>query len=99
MRDEIVDGVIKKGYLTKKGHKRRNWKKRWFILQRTIMRYFESREKLILKVRREGERERRREGGKREGRERGRKGERERERERGREWLIRKPLIADVSAV
>jgi hypothetical protein len=62
MRDEIVDGVIKKGYLTKKGHKRRNWRRRWFILQRTIMRYFESREKLILKVRkergREGERER-----------------------------------------
>ena len=51
MRDEIVDGVIKKGYLTKKGHKRRNWRRRWFILQRTIMRYFESREKLVLKVR------------------------------------------------
>lgn len=51
MRDEIVNGVIKKGYLTKKGHKRRNWKRRWFILQRTIMKYFESREKLVLKVR------------------------------------------------
>ena len=56
MRDEIVDGVIKKGYLTKKGHKRRNWRRRWFILQRTIMRYFESREKLVLKVRRRDER-------------------------------------------
>ena len=91
MRDEIVDGVIKKGYLTKKGHKRRNWKKRWFILQRTIMRYFESREKLILKVR--GERDR----GEREG---GREGGRE-EREGG-EWLIRRPLdcvITDFSAV
>ena len=83
MRDEIVDGVIKKGYLTKKGHKRRNWKKRWFILQRTIMRYFESREKLILKVRREGEREREggREGRGRGEREGGREGEKERERE------------------
>ena len=65
MRDEIVDGVIKKGYLTKKGHKRRNWRRRWFILQRTIMRYFESREKLVLKVRRikRGERRERKESG------------------------------------
>ena len=45
-----MNGVLKKGYLTKKGHKRRNWKKRWFVLQRTIMRYFESREKDVLKV-------------------------------------------------
>ena len=83
MRDEIVDGVIKKGYLTKKGHKRRNWKKRWFILQRTIMRYFESREKLILKVRRERGRERERE--KREWGERERERGRDEERKGGRE--------------
>ena len=50
MRDEIVDGVLKKGYLTKKGHKRRNWKRRWFVLQRTVMRYYESRESHELKV-------------------------------------------------
>lgn len=51
MVDEIVHGVLRKGYLTKKGHKRKNWRRRWFILQRTVLRYFESREKLTLKVR------------------------------------------------
>lgn len=51
MVDEIVHGVLRKGYLTKKGHKRKNWRRRWFILQRTTLRYFESREKLTLKVR------------------------------------------------
>lgn len=25
--------VVKQGYLLKKGHKRRNWTKRWFILR------------------------------------------------------------------
>ena len=50
MVDEIVHGVLKKGYLTKKGHKRRNWNKRWFVLQRTIMKYFVSRENMELKV-------------------------------------------------
>ena len=84
MRDEIVDGVIKKGYLTKKGHKRRNWKRRWFVLQRTIMRYFESREKLELKVREAGWLEQgQRESGGGEG-----EGERERERERERESVL-----------
>ena len=50
MVDEIVDGVLKKGYLTKKGHKVKNYKRRWFVLQRTILRYYTSREKLTLKV-------------------------------------------------
>ena len=48
--DEVVNGVIKKGYLLKKGHKRKNWLKRWFILQRTILRYYESRNAAKLKV-------------------------------------------------
>jgi len=50
MVDEIVHGVLKKGFLTKKGHKRRNYKKRWFVLQRTIIRYYENRENMVLKV-------------------------------------------------
>ena len=50
MVDEIVHGVLRKGYLIKKGHKRKNWKKRWFVLQRTVLKYFESMEKPIFKV-------------------------------------------------
>ena len=50
MVDEIVHGVLKKGYLRKKGHKRKNWKRRWFVLQRNIMKYFETRESMTLKV-------------------------------------------------
>jgi hypothetical protein len=50
MLDEIVHGVLKKGYLTKKGHKRKNMRKRWFVLQRNIMKYFDSREGMSLKV-------------------------------------------------
>ena len=50
MKDEIVDAVLKKSYITKKGHKLRTWKRRWFVLKKTIMRYYESKEKLVLKV-------------------------------------------------
>ena len=50
MVDEIVHGVLRKGYLTKKGHKVKSWKRRWFVLRRTILQYFKSREKLQLKV-------------------------------------------------
>ena len=50
MVDEVVHGVLRKSYLMKKGHKRKNWNKRWFILQRTILRYYKSREKLEQKV-------------------------------------------------
>ena len=49
--DELVNGVLKKGYLTKEGHLRRNWKRRYFILQENIMRYYASRETMHLKVR------------------------------------------------
>ena len=50
--DEVVNGVIKKGHLKKKGHKRiqRNWLKRWFVLQRTILFYYETRDAVKLKV-------------------------------------------------
>ena len=50
LKDEIVDAVLKKSYITKKGHKLRTWKRRWFVLKKMIMRYYESKEKLVLKV-------------------------------------------------
>lgn len=48
--DEIVMGVLKKGYLTKRGGNRKNWKKRWFILKENTLFYYESRENLTQKV-------------------------------------------------
>ena len=50
MKDEIIDGILKKGYLTKKGHKRKNWKRRWFILEKTVVKYFECKENPVQKV-------------------------------------------------
>ena len=50
LEDEVVNGVIKKGHLKKKGHKRKNWLKRWFILQKTTLRYYETRESSKPKV-------------------------------------------------
>ena len=51
MKDEIIDGILKKGYLTKRGHKRKNWKRRWFILEKTVVKYFENKENKVQKVR------------------------------------------------
>ena len=48
--DEFVCGVQMKGYLVKKGHVRKNYKRRWFILRRTALTYYESRETLYKKV-------------------------------------------------
>ena len=45
-----MEAVIKKGYLTKKGHRLKTWRRRWFILKKTTMRYYESKEKPSLKV-------------------------------------------------
>lgn len=50
LKDEIVDAVLKKSYITKKGHKLRTWRRRWFVLKKTIMRYYESKDKPVLKV-------------------------------------------------
>lgn len=47
--DEIVMGVLKKGYLIKRGGNRKNWKKRWFILKENTLFYYESRENLTQK--------------------------------------------------
>ena len=51
IKDEIVDGVLRKGYIYKKGHKVHNWRRRFFILTRKSLMYHESREKMNLKVR------------------------------------------------
>ena len=48
--EEEVNGVLKRGYLVKKGAKRKNWKKRWFVLKSDEMCYYESHENLTLKV-------------------------------------------------
>lgn len=50
IKDEIVDGVLRKGYLEKKGHRVPNWKRRWFVLKRDSLVYYDSRDKLVEKV-------------------------------------------------
>ncbi len=84
MTDEIVSGVLKKGYLVKQGHRVKNYKRRWFVLQRTTLRYYQTRENLVLKVRgKEEGREGMGEGGRGEG-EGGKEVGREGRREKGR---------------
>jgi len=48
--DELVNGVLKEGYLTKEGHVRHSWKRQYFILQENIMSYFVSRETMKFMV-------------------------------------------------
>ena len=50
LKDEIINGVLRKGYLEKKGHRVPNWKRRWFVLQRDTLVYYDSRDRLIEKV-------------------------------------------------
>ncbi|KAM9302450.1 switch-associated protein 70 [Gastrophryne carolinensis] len=38
--NELVLDVLKQGYLWKKGHKRKNWTERWFVLKPNIMSYY-----------------------------------------------------------
>ncbi|CAN0425681.1 unnamed protein product [Lampetra planeri] len=38
--NELVLNITKKGYLFKKGHKRKNWNERWFILRNNILSYY-----------------------------------------------------------
>ena len=40
--EEEVNGILKRGYLVKKGAKRKNWKKRWFVLKSDELIYYES---------------------------------------------------------
>ncbi|KAK7886115.1 hypothetical protein WMY93_025736 [Mugilogobius chulae] len=39
---EMYHNVLKRGYMWKKGHVRRNWTERWFVLQPVSMAYFVS---------------------------------------------------------
>jgi hypothetical protein len=49
LKDEMVDGVLRKGYMFKKGHRVHSWKRRFFILTRQSLSYYESRGKPLLK--------------------------------------------------
>jgi hypothetical protein len=40
--EDAEDRIIAAGWLTKKGRKVRNWKKRWFVLQGRYLRYYKS---------------------------------------------------------
>ncbi|XP_028304066.1 switch-associated protein 70b isoform X2 [Gouania willdenowi] len=37
---ELILDVLKQGYMMKKGHKRKNWTERWFILKPTLISYY-----------------------------------------------------------
>ncbi|XP_063073942.1 differentially expressed in FDCP 6 homolog [Engraulis encrasicolus] len=37
---EMYHNVLKKGYMFKKGHHRKNWQERWFVLKPSSMEYF-----------------------------------------------------------
>ena len=50
LKDEMVHGVLRKGYLEKKGHKAPTIKRRWFVLTRNRLIYYKSRDKMIKKV-------------------------------------------------
>ncbi|XP_063802518.1 switch-associated protein 70 isoform X1 [Pseudophryne corroboree] len=40
--NELVLDILKQGYLWKKGHKRKNWTERWFVLKPNVMTYYVS---------------------------------------------------------
>ncbi|TNN86607.1 Switch-associated protein 70 [Liparis tanakae] len=37
---ELILDVLKQGYLMKKGHKRKNWTERWFVLRPDALSYY-----------------------------------------------------------
>uniref|UniRef100_A0AAR2LBQ0 Switch-associated protein 70 n=1 Tax=Pygocentrus nattereri TaxID=42514 RepID=A0AAR2LBQ0_PYGNA len=39
---ELILNILKQGYMTKKGHKRKNWTERWFELRPDSLSYYES---------------------------------------------------------
>ncbi|KAM6973552.1 switch-associated protein 70b [Aplochiton taeniatus] len=39
---ELILDVLKQGYMMKKGHKRKNWMERWFVLRPTFISYYVS---------------------------------------------------------
>ena len=46
----MVLGILKKGFLVKQGHVRKNWNRRYFILQLTTLTYYEDKELTKKKV-------------------------------------------------
>ncbi|XP_029438700.1 switch-associated protein 70 isoform X2 [Rhinatrema bivittatum] len=40
--NELILDVLKQGYMWKKGHKRKNWTERWFVLKPSIISYYVS---------------------------------------------------------
>ncbi|OCT83655.1 switch-associated protein 70 isoform X2 [Xenopus laevis] len=38
--NELILDILKQGYLLKKGHKRKNWNERWFVLKPNIVTYY-----------------------------------------------------------
>ncbi|XP_053304855.1 switch-associated protein 70 [Spea bombifrons] len=40
--NELVLDVLKQGYMLKKGHKRKNWTERWFVLKPNVVTYYGS---------------------------------------------------------
>jgi len=42
MQDSVDEGVIKSGYLWKKGERRKTWKKRWFVLRPAHLAYYKT---------------------------------------------------------
>lgn len=47
MEDEILFDIAKQGTLVKKGHRRHNWKERWFCLTPGMLRYYTGRDKCL----------------------------------------------------
>ena len=48
--DSMVLGIIKKGFLVKRGHFRKTWNRRYFVLRLTSLRYYEDKDQTKLKV-------------------------------------------------
>ena len=49
VEDEILKCILKQGYMVKKGHRRHNWKERWFVLMPGILQYYTSKDKRVIK--------------------------------------------------
>lgn len=50
LHDDIVHELLKRGMLKKRGHVRKNWKDRYFVLTVRLLTYYESQGNLTKKV-------------------------------------------------
>ena len=50
MHEILVEGILKKGFLVKKGYVVKSWKKRYFVLQMTTLSYYEDKDRKKFKV-------------------------------------------------